>query len=168
MNQLDLTVLSGLDVIQATHFLAAVREAGIGRYRDAVLIEVIRTHQLVVEGAQLAVILRVIPGGVPVVADGDRQAVHQLLLYLGRQIPVAVAQPVQHIRIPLGSVRVVLPEVRVADLAALPVRAKVPEVAVGDVVRVSVVPGAGRGCDRPNERVIQLGNLVVDLGHEVP
>ena len=168
MDQLDLTVLSGLDVIQATHFLAAVREASVGRYRDAVLIVVIRTHQLVVEGAQLAVILRVIPGGVPVVADGDRQAVHQLLLYLGRQIPVAVAQPVQHIRVPLDGVRVVLPEVRIADSPALPVRAKVPEVAVGHVVPVGVVPSAIRSCDRPNERVICLGDLVVDLGHEVP
>src|SRR5688500_10572850 len=100
--------------------------------RDAVRVVVLGTDQQVVRDALPAATLACVAAVIPVVTASDAESRAQLVLDLGREIPVGVALAVaaQDLGIPARRVRVVLTEVAVADRAALPVDLEVAEVAV--------------------------------------
>src|SRR5262249_21901057 len=109
---------------------------------------------------------------VVVVPAGDADAFSQLMLGLGRDVPVVVPLAVagENSRVDLHGVRIVLPEVLVRNRPALAVLSEVAQVAVGREVMVGVVPEASGRRDRSRDGVRDVAGDVVSakLGDIAP
>ena len=141
---MNLPELPWLDVRHTADLIAAAAgQAWIERRGDAVGVEVRRSGEDVVRDPVLAVGVAIIAAGIPIVAARQRQPLSQLVLDLGREVPVAVSSspPLTNRGRPADGIRVGLPEELVVERTALAVRGKVAKVAIWHEVVVVVVPG---------------------------
>ena len=151
-----------IDVVEpADHLPAAARQPRIARHRDAVGHEVLGAHGRILGHLQVAER----PVEVP---DAERHAVRELVLQADVAFPVVLplvpAVEVVGVEVPAEPE---LSETALIDGAAFPVRRGAPQVAIGKVVFVQIVPVSERAVDRRPLRV-SLGRDARGVPEHVP